>query len=120
MSKFVCGDGLDDKTTQGPLIHEKAVEKVQSFVDEAVSKGAKIVKGGKGVEGTTLFEPTILIDVNESMKIAQDEIFGPVVAIQKFETEDEAIKMANSTRLGLAAYFCNPFWPFYCFEKSVF
>uniref|UniRef100_A0AC34GTI6 Aldehyde dehydrogenase domain-containing protein n=1 Tax=Panagrolaimus sp. ES5 TaxID=591445 RepID=A0AC34GTI6_9BILA len=105
MSKFVCGNGMDQNTTQGPLIHEKAVEKVQKLVDNAVSKGAKIVKGGKIIENTTCFEPTILTNVNESMEIANEEIFGPVVAIQSFETEDEAIQKANSTRLGLAAYF---------------
>lgn len=104
VSKLVCGNGLDPKTTQGPLIGEKAIQKVKSLVDDAVAKKANIVSGGKAVEGTNIFEPTILTNVNEDMEIANVEIFGPVVAVQKFGTEEEALNRANSVRYGLAGY----------------
>ena len=104
VSKLVCGNGLDAKTTQGPLIGEKAIKKVQSLVDDAIAKKANVVTGGKVIEGTNFFQPTILTNVNESMEIAHVEIFGPVVAVQKFDTEEEVLERTNNIRHGLAGY----------------
>lgn len=100
------GDGLEDGVEQGPLIDEAAVEKVEEHIADATGKGASIIAGGKRHElGGTFFEPTILRDVVSSMQIASDETFGPVAPLFKFETEDEAIRMANDTEYGLASYF---------------
>jgi succinate-semialdehyde dehydrogenase/glutarate-semialdehyde dehydrogenase len=100
------GNGLEAGTTQGPLINENAVEKVLTHIEDAVAKGAKIVTGGsRGSQGGTFFEPTILTDVAQEMRIWNEETFGPVAAIIKFETEDEVIELANDTPFGLAAYF---------------
>ncbi|CAD5210800.1 unnamed protein product [Bursaphelenchus okinawaensis] len=103
-SALKCGDGLKDGTTQGPLINDKAVYKVQYLVDDARDKGAELVIGGEYIEETNIYKPTILTNVTEKMEIAHQEIFGPVVAIQKFSDEAEVIKRANSTRHGLASY----------------
>jgi len=105
MSKLVIGHGIDKKVTMGPLINQKAVDKIEHLLKDATSKGAKIVLGGKSKPDTTLFEPTIITDVTPEMEIAHTEIFGPIVAIQKFESEEEVIKRANDTRYGLAGYF---------------
>lgn len=93
---------MSEGITQGPLIHEKAVEKVSSLVKDAVKKGAKIVLGGNVVPESNIYKPTILTDVTNAMEIANVEIFGPIVAIQRFEKEDEVVKRANDTRFGLA------------------
>ncbi|CAD5214757.1 unnamed protein product [Bursaphelenchus xylophilus] len=104
ISALKCGDGLKEGTTQGPMINKNALHKVQFLVDDAVDKGAEVVVGGKYIEETNIYKPTILINVNESMELANQEIFGPVVAIQKFSDEKDVIKKANSTRYGLASY----------------
>ncbi|KAE9549239.1 hypothetical protein FO519_007548 [Halicephalobus sp. NKZ332] len=104
VSKLVCGNGLDPKTTQGPLINDKAITKVKSLVDDAITKKATIVSGGKVIEGTNFFEPTVLTGVTEEMELANTEIFGPVVAVQKFDSEEEVLTRANNIRYGLAGY----------------
>ncbi len=99
------GNGLEDGVTQGPLINEAAVEKVESQIADAVGKGAKIATGGARHElGGTFFQPTVLTDVTETMVVAQEETFGPVAPLFRFETEEEAVRMANDTEFGLASY----------------
>jgi len=104
---FKIGNGMDKETTHGPLIHAKAIEKVQRHVDDAVSKGASILVGGKVAEGLPgfFYEPTVLADVDPTSEITDEETFGPVAALIKFETEEEVIKLANDTDVGLAGYF---------------
>ena len=100
------GNGLEQGTVIGPLIEEKAVAKVEEHVRDAVSKGAKILTGGKRVAGGGhFFVPTVLIDIKPDMLAMREETFGPVAPLMKFETEEEVIKLANSTEFGLAAYF---------------
>ncbi|MBL9099276.1 MAG: succinate-semialdehyde dehydrogenase [Alphaproteobacteria bacterium] len=100
------GDGLGDGVLQGPLINMEAVEKVERLIKEATSKGAKVATGGKRhALGQTFFEPTVLTEVNTQMAIAQEEIFGPVATLFRFKTEADAIRLANDTEYGLAAYF---------------
>jgi succinate-semialdehyde dehydrogenase/glutarate-semialdehyde dehydrogenase len=100
------GNGLEEGTQQGPLINESAVEKVEDHIADAVNKGAKVRLGGKRhALGRSFFEPTVLSDVTQSMKIAKDETFGPVAAVFRFKTEEEAIRFANDTEFGLASYF---------------
>ncbi|KAL7592383.1 hypothetical protein Lser_V15G35384 [Lactuca serriola] len=99
------GNGLSEGVAQGPLINEAAVQKVDSFVQDAVSKGAKVLLGGKRHSlGMTFYEPTVIGDVKNDMLIASQEVFGPVAPVLKFKTEEEAIKIANDTNAGLAAY----------------
>ncbi|XP_069142058.1 succinate-semialdehyde dehydrogenase, mitochondrial-like isoform X2 [Argopecten irradians] len=98
------GDGFAAGTTQGPLINSKAVDKVQSHVDDAVSKGATVVRGGKRLDGN-FFLPTLLSQVTGEMRCATEETFGPVAPILKFKTEEEAVAVANVTSSGLAGYF---------------
>ena len=100
------GNGLEVDITQGPLIDEAALNKVEELVTDAISKGAKVTLGGKRhVLGGTFYEPTILANVTKDMRLAKEEIFGPVSPLFKFKTEEEAIAMANDTEFGLAAYF---------------
>ena len=99
------GNGLEDGVAQGPLINEAAVDKVESQIADAVGKGAKIATGGARHElGGTFFQPTVLTDVTETMVVAQEETFGPVAPLLRFETEEEAVRMANDTEFGLASY----------------
>ncbi|KAI0068661.1 succinic semialdehyde dehydrogenase [Artomyces pyxidatus] len=106
VAAFKIGNGLDEKTTHGPLIHTRAIEKVARHVDDAVEKGAQVLVGGHRVEGTgTFFEPTVLCDVPANALINDEETFGPVAALTKFETEEEVIKLANNSPVGLAGYF---------------
>jgi len=98
--------GADEGSTQGPLINEQGLEKVERLVADALDHGAKAVLGGKRHElGGTFFEPTILTGVTADMALAGEEIFGPVAPLYRFETEAEAIAIANDTPYGLAAYF---------------
>lgn len=100
------GDGLAGPADQGPLIDAKAVTKVKRHIADAQSKGARIVLGGKPhALGGTFFEPTVLTGVTGEMLIAQEETFGPVAPLFRFDSEQEAIRMANDTEFGLAAYF---------------
>jgi succinate-semialdehyde dehydrogenase/glutarate-semialdehyde dehydrogenase len=98
------GNGFEAGVTTGPLINRAAVAKVQEHIDDAVSKGAKVVLGGKALGGN-FFEPTLIRDVTASMAIAREETFGPVAPLFRFKTEDEALEMANATEFGLACYF---------------
>jgi succinate-semialdehyde dehydrogenase/glutarate-semialdehyde dehydrogenase len=98
--------GLDAGATQGPLIDDKAVEKVESHIADATSKGASVLLGGhRHARGGRFFEPTILTGVTPAMAVAREETFGPVAPIFRFETEADAIALANDTEFGLAAYF---------------
>ena len=100
------GDGLEPDTRIGPLIDEKAVKKAEEHVADAVSKGAKVVIGGKRGEGAgTFFNPTVLTGIKTDMLIMREETFGPVAPLMRFDTEEEVIKLANATEFGLAAYF---------------
>ncbi len=106
VGKLRVGDGLKGETDQGPLIDEKAVQKVEEHIADATSKGARVVAGGKRhALGGTFFEPTILADVTPAMAVAREETFGPLAPLFRFKTEAEAIKMANDTEFGLASYF---------------
>jgi succinate-semialdehyde dehydrogenase/glutarate-semialdehyde dehydrogenase len=106
VSQLKVGDGLQGETQQGPLIDEAAVEKVEAHIQDAVSQGARIVCGGQRHElGGTFFQPTVLTNVTPCMRIAQEETFGPVAPLFRFETEAEAIALANNTPFGLASYF---------------
>lgn len=101
------GNGLEEGVAQGPLITEKAVQKVEAHIEDALSKGAKLLLGGKRhALGGTFFEPTVLSGATQGMRVAKEETFGPVASIFRFETEEEAISMANDTEFGLAAYLC--------------
>jgi succinate-semialdehyde dehydrogenase/glutarate-semialdehyde dehydrogenase len=106
VAKLKVGDGLKGETQQGPLIDMKAVEKVEEHIADAVKKGAKVVAGGKRSSlGHSFFEPTILVNVTTDMKVTREETFGPVAPLFRFKTEEEAVKLANDTEFGLAAYF---------------
>jgi len=105
VAKLRVGDGLAGVTDQGPLIDSKAVAKVEEHIADAVAKGAKVAAGGKRhALGGTFFEPTILTNVTPAMLVAREETFGPVAPLFKFDTEAQAIAMANDTEFGLAAY----------------
>ncbi|EIM88353.1 succinic semialdehyde dehydrogenase [Stereum hirsutum FP-91666 SS1] len=106
VAQFKVGDGLTDGTTHGPLIHHRAVEKVQSHINDAVSKGAQVLIGGSKLPRPgSFFAPTILSDVPSTALLNTEETFGPLAALTKFETEEEVIKLANDTDYGLAGYF---------------
>ncbi|QIR15292.1 NADP-dependent succinate-semialdehyde dehydrogenase [Shewanella aestuarii] len=106
VAKLTVGNGANDGITIGPLINADAVAKVQSHLNDAVAKGANIVVGGKPHQlGGFFFEPTILRDVDKTMRVAREETFGPLAPVFKFENIDDVIKQANDTEFGLAAYF---------------
>ena len=106
VKQMKVGDGFSEDTRLGPLIDSKAVSTVEQHIADALDKGARLVSGGKRHQlGECFFEPTILADVTASMRIARDETFGPVAPLFRFHTEEEAIRMANDTEFGLAAYF---------------
>jgi succinate-semialdehyde dehydrogenase / glutarate-semialdehyde dehydrogenase len=106
VAKLRVGDGLKGATDQGPLIDSKALAKVEEHIADAVSKGAQVASGGKRhALGGTFFQPTILTNVTPEMKVAREETFGPVAPLFRFDTEAEAVRMANDTEFGLAAYF---------------
>jgi len=105
VARLRLGTGLEPETNVGPLINEQAVAKVTSLVDEALSLGARAVVGGRrSPRGGLFYEPTVLRDVTPAMGLYRTEIFGPVVPVYRFSTEDEAIARANDTEAGLAAY----------------
>ncbi|MCB5411004.1 NAD-dependent succinate-semialdehyde dehydrogenase [Pseudogemmobacter faecipullorum] len=106
LAKGTVGDGLSQPVQFGPLVNEKAVLKVEEHIADATSKGAKVVAGGKRhALGGAFFEPTILTDVTQDMLVAQDETFGPMAPLFRFETEEEVVGYANDTIFGLASYF---------------
>ncbi|MGK7730649.1 NAD-dependent succinate-semialdehyde dehydrogenase [Acinetobacter baumannii] len=105
VQKFKVGNGLEDGVQIGPLINEKAVLKAQQLIDDAVSKGAKIACGGKQhALGQTFYEPSVLTNVDRTMEIVQEEIFGPVAPLIRFTDEADVVAQANDTIFGLAAY----------------
>ncbi|QWD68586.1 NAD-dependent succinate-semialdehyde dehydrogenase [Polynucleobacter sp. VK25] len=106
LSVIKVGNGMDAGITQGPLIETAALKKVEKHVADALSKGAKLVTGGKqAIEGKNFYEPTILANVNSQMLITYEETFGPIAPIIPFESDDEVIKLANNSQFGLASYF---------------
>jgi succinate-semialdehyde dehydrogenase/glutarate-semialdehyde dehydrogenase len=106
VKKLKPAPGLDPESTQGPLIDDRAVEKVEQHIDDAVTKGARIAAGGRRHSlGGRFFEPTVLTDVTPEMMVAREETFGPVAPLFRFGSDDEAIRLANDTEFGLAAYF---------------
>ena len=106
MKKLKVGAGTETGVTVGPLINEDAVKKVEEHVADAVEHGAKVVIGGKPSPlGGTFYEPTVLTGVTPQMQVAREETFGPVAPLFRFKTEEEAVRMANDTPFGLAAYF---------------
>jgi succinate-semialdehyde dehydrogenase/glutarate-semialdehyde dehydrogenase len=105
VSQLRVGDGLKGATDQGPLIDDKALAKVEEHVADAVGKGAKVAFGGKRhALGGTFYQPTVLVDVTPKMAVAREETFGPVAPLFRFESEADAIRLANDTEFGLAAY----------------
>lgn len=106
-AKLKVGNGLDEGVTIGPLVDKNGYEKVEKHVQDAVSKGAKVLIGGDGqTENDAYFyNPTVLVDATSDMLVMNEETFGPVAPIMSFERDEEAVKLANDTRFGLAAYF---------------
>ena len=106
VGELQVGSGLTEGVTQGPLIDMAAVEKVEEHIQDALAKGARLVVGGERHSlGGQFFRPTVLAGATTEMKVASEETFGPVAPLFRFETEDQAIEMANNTEFGLAAYF---------------
>lgn len=109
----VSGEAFADsrsfiQSTHGPLIHGRAIEKVERHVADAVSKGAQVLIGGQRLtdaSSSNFFLPTVLADVPPNVELAHEETFGPVAALIKFDTEEEVLKLANDTDFGLAGYF---------------
>ena len=106
VSALNVGDGMQTGVNQGPLIDFAAVEKVEEHIQDALAKGAQVAVGGeRHTLGGTFFQPTVLINVDPEMKVANEETFGPVAPLFRFQTDAEAIELANATEFGLAAYF---------------
>ena len=106
VEKLKIGNGLDDGVDVGPLIDDKAAAKVREHIEDAVSQGAQVVTGGKAHSlGGSYFEPTLMINVPHTAKVAKEETFGPLAPLFRFKDEAEAIALANDTEFGLAAYF---------------
>jgi succinate-semialdehyde dehydrogenase / glutarate-semialdehyde dehydrogenase len=106
VAQLRVGDGLEGPTDQGPLIDAAALAKVEQHIADAVGKGARVAYGGRRHElGGTFFEPTVVIEVTPAMRMAREETFGPIAPLFRFESESDAIRMANDTEFGLAAYF---------------
>jgi succinate-semialdehyde dehydrogenase/glutarate-semialdehyde dehydrogenase len=104
-AKLRVGNGENAETDVGPLIHQRQLKTVQQHVDDAVANGARLLAGGKTLPqlGPNFFAPTILADVQQSMRIMREETFGPVLPVRSFKTEDEAVALANDSEFGLAA-----------------
>jgi len=106
VEKLKIGNGLDDGVDVGPLIDDKAAAKVREHIEDAVANGAQVVTGGKAHSlGGSYFEPTLMINVPHTAKVAKEETFGPLAPLFRFKDEAEAIALANDTEFGLAAYF---------------
>lgn len=105
-ARLKLGNGQEPGVTQGPMIDEKAVQKVEQHIADAVQKGARVLAGGKRhALGFSFFEPTVLADVTPEMMVSREEIFGPVAPLLRFDTEEQVLALANDTEYGLAAYF---------------
>ena len=107
VKEFKVGVGFDEGVTHGPLIHDRAVSKVEAHVKDALEHGGKVLVGGQKMPdlGGNFFQPTVIREANKSMQIATEETFGPVAALFPFESEKDVVEMANDTDVGLAAYF---------------
>jgi succinate-semialdehyde dehydrogenase/glutarate-semialdehyde dehydrogenase len=106
VADLTVGDGLSEGVTTGPLINDDAVEKVHEHLNDVLAHGGAVLSGGAShALGGTFFEPTIVTGVTQDMKVAQEETFGPLAPLFKFESDDEVIAMANDTIFGLASYF---------------
>jgi succinate-semialdehyde dehydrogenase/glutarate-semialdehyde dehydrogenase len=106
VNKLKVGNGVEQGVTQGPLIDEKAVLKVEQHVADAVAKGGRVLTGGqRHALGHSFFQPTVIADASNDMIVAGEETFGPLAPLFRFKTDDEAVALANSTEFGLAAYF---------------
>lgn len=107
VKEFKVGNGFAEGITHGPLIHDRAVDKVDSHVRDAEKKGGKILIGGQKLPeiGGNFYQPTVITGLTTEMAIATEETFGPVAGLFEFETEADVIKIANSTPVGLAGYF---------------
>ncbi|KIY51636.1 succinate-semialdehyde dehydrogenase [Fistulina hepatica ATCC 64428] len=104
VAAFKVGNGLDPETTHGPLIHERAIQKVRAHVEDAIARGGQLLVGGEIEEGTNFFPPTVIADVPADALMHREETFGPLAALMKFETEDEVVGLANDSATGLAGY----------------
>jgi succinate-semialdehyde dehydrogenase/glutarate-semialdehyde dehydrogenase len=104
---FKVGPGFDEGVTHGPLIHGRAIDKIDAHVRDAEAKGAKVIQGGNKLPdlGSNFFEPTVITGMKMNMKLASEETFGPVAGLFPFKTEKEVVEMANSAEVGLAGYF---------------
>mgnify|MGYP003582424175 FL=1 len=106
VGQMKIGNGVDAGVQVGPLIDQKAVEKIESHIADAVSKKGRVLIGGKRHSlGSSFFEPTVIADATQDMAVAREETFGPLAPLFKFETEDDVVSMANDTEFGLASYF---------------
>jgi succinate-semialdehyde dehydrogenase/glutarate-semialdehyde dehydrogenase len=106
VGRLKAAPGLDADATQGPLIDDAAVAKVHAHIADAVGKGARIlIGGGRHPRGGRFFEATVLTEVTSAMQLAREETFGPVAPLFRFTTDEDAIRLANATEFGLAAYF---------------
>jgi succinate-semialdehyde dehydrogenase/glutarate-semialdehyde dehydrogenase len=107
VKNFKVGHGYDEGVTHGPLIHDRAVSKVDAHVKDAVKHGGKVLVGGQKLPdlGDNFYQPTVIRDMTTDMALAHEETFGPVAGLFPFDTEDEVVKLANDTEVGLAGYF---------------
>ena len=106
VKKLKVGNGFEPGVLQGPLIDQAAVEKVEEHIQDAISQGARLLLGGhRHALGQTFFEPTVLAGVTPDMKVAKEETFGPLAPLFSFDSDEQAIQMANDTEFGLASYF---------------
>jgi acyl-CoA reductase-like NAD-dependent aldehyde dehydrogenase len=104
-NKLRVGEGLDPETDVGPMIHERQLQNVETHVQDAVARGARVLAGGSRLPdlGPNFYKPTVLADVTHEMRVMQEETFGPVLAVAAFDSDDEAIRLANDSEFGLAA-----------------
>ncbi|MBV7539160.1 NADP-dependent succinate-semialdehyde dehydrogenase [Duganella sp. sic0402] len=106
VQKLKVGNGVEEGVTQGPLIDEKAVQKVEQHIADALSKGGRLLLGGqRHVLGHSFFQPTVIADISNDMLVAGEETFGPLAPLFRFKTDEEAVALANDTEFGLASYF---------------
>src|ERR1700689_182549 len=107
MAAFAVGDPADPKTAVGPMVSQKQYEQVEAYIHKGIEEGAEVLVGGegrpKGFEGGCFVKPTVFVNVKNDMAIAQEEIFGPVLCVITYDSEDEAIRIANDSRYGLHA-----------------
>ncbi|MGO8793770.1 MAG: aldehyde dehydrogenase family protein [Candidatus Sulfotelmatobacter sp.] len=110
--KLRVGNGLDPDTDVGPMIHERQLQIVESHVDDAVARGARVLAGGSRLSelGKNFYQPTVLVDVSHEMRIMREETFGPVLPVMAFDSDDEAVELANDSDFGLAASIWTRNW----------